>query len=149
MDTPPAAADEESRLSGLHQYSLAHAARSPALHEIAELAAALCQTPIAFIAFVDETHQRIVSAVGLEPCEALREGSFGNCVIARSEPLIVGDARAESRLASDPLVTNSAAVFYAGTPLLAPGRRAIGCLAVADRAPGSLTETQIQGLTAL
>jgi GAF domain-containing protein len=90
---------------------------------------------MAYIAFVDETRQRMAASVGFERFDAPRDASFGRLLLARTDPLIVDDARGDARLALDPLVTGSAqAQLYAGAPLLVPGGHAIGCLAVADRA---------------
>jgi PAS domain S-box-containing protein len=120
------------------------------LREVAQLAAAICQTPMAFIAFVDDTHQRIVTSVGFDAFAAPRDGSFSSQLIGRTEPLIVADVRGDTRVGADPLVTGpTRARFYAGAPLLAPGRVAIGCLAVADREPRSLTPAQEHALMAL
>ncbi|HET9270598.1 MAG TPA: PAS domain-containing protein [Vicinamibacterales bacterium] len=148
MDDPPSAADEGRRLAALRQYSLADT--SPALFELAQLAAVACQAPMAFIAFVDETRQRIAASVGFERFDAPREASFGRLLLARADPLIVDDARGDARLALDPLVTGPAqARLYAAAPLIVPGGHVIGCLAVADRAVRSLTSAQAQSLSAL
>ena len=150
MDVPPSAADEGRRLAALRQYSLADASPAPALLELAQLAAAACQAPMAFIAFVDDTRQRIAASVGFERFDAPRDASFGHVLIARGDPLIVDDARGDARLALDPLVTGPAqARLYAGAPLLVPGGFAIGCVAVADRTVRSLTPAQAQSLLAL
>src|SRR5262245_21237455 len=104
MDPPPSAADEGRRLAALRQYSLADASPAPALFELAQLAAAACQSPIAFIAFVDETRQRIAASVGFERFDSPRDTSFARLLIGRVDPLIVDDARGDARLAHDPLV---------------------------------------------
>ena len=150
MDAFPSAADEGRRLAALRQYSLAEDSPAPALVELAQLAAAACQAPMAFIAFVDETRQRMAASVGFERVDAPREASFGRLLLARTDPLIVDNARGDARLALDPLVTGPAHTrLYAGAPLLVPEGHVIGCLAVADRAVRSLTPAQAQSLSAL
>jgi PAS domain S-box-containing protein len=150
MDLPPAAANEGSRLAALRRYSLVNNPPVAALRELAQLAAAVCGASMAFVAFVDDRHQRVIAAAGLEPFTAPREGSFGSLVIAGTETIVVANPKSDARLATDRLVDGSAPVrFYAGAPLLADGRHAIGCLTVADREPRTLTPEQRRGLTTL
>jgi len=149
MDLSPHAADDASRLAALRQYSFV-APPAPGLTDLVQLAAAICQTSMAFIAFVDERRQRVLVSVGIEPFDAPREHTLGHHVLGRTEPLIVADAREDPRASTDPLVTGPAkARLYAVAPLLAPECRAIGVLAVADRAPRTLTNAQVEGLAAL
>jgi PAS domain S-box-containing protein len=150
MDVLPSAADEGRRLAAVRQYSLADASPAPALFELAQLAAAACQAPMAFIAFVDDARQRMAASVGFERFDAPRDASFGRLLIERAEPLIVEDARGDARLLLDPLVAGpTQARLYAAAPLLVPGGHVIGCLAVADRTVRSLTPAQAQSLSAL
>jgi PAS domain S-box-containing protein len=150
MDLPHSAADESSRVAVLRQYSVVDAPPAPALQDLVQLAAAFCQTQIAFLAFVDETRQRITVSTGLEPLEAPRAGSFGSLVVERAEPLSVEDARHEPGLARDPLVSGPVqARCYGGAPLLAAGRHAIGVLGVADPAARPLTNAQLRALAVL
>jgi PAS domain S-box-containing protein len=149
MDLPSNAAHDASRLAALRQYSLVDAPPAPALAELVQLANAICQTSMGFIAFLDDTRQRMLVSVGVERFDAPLDHSLGLHVLGRTEPLIVADAREDPRAATDPLVTSANARFYAGAPLLAPGRQAIGVLAVADPSPRTLTDAQVRGLAAL
>jgi two-component system, cell cycle sensor histidine kinase and response regulator CckA len=149
MDLPPSAADEGSRLAALRQYVVAPAPPDPALGELAQLAAAICQTPMAFIAFVDDVRQWCAASVGCAPRETPRDRSIGVHTIGRTDPLIL-DAHADPRCAHDPIVSGpSRARFVAAAPLVAPGGHVVGCLAVADREQRTLTDPQAQGLAAL
>ena len=150
MDLPYSTVAESSRVAALRQYSLVDAPPATALQDLVELAAAVCQAPIAFIAFVDETRQRVTVSTGLDPFESPRTGSFGSLFVGRAEPLAIEDARHEPRLAEDPLFVGPVhARCYAGAPLLAPGRHAIGVLGVADPAVRSLTDAQLRTLVVL
>jgi PAS domain S-box-containing protein len=150
MDVPPTAADEGSRLAALRRYFSARTPPDPALRELAQLAAALCQTPMAFIAFVDDERQHCAAAVGFEPDDTPRDRAFGTHTLDRRDPLVIGETRTDPRCAHEPLTTGPAqAQFLAGAPLLTPEGHAIGCLAVADRAPRTLTDAQLHGLSAL
>jgi hypothetical protein len=55
---------------------------------------------MAFIAFVDDTRQRTLASVGVEPLDTPRERSLGHHVLGRTEPLIVADARKDPRAAA-------------------------------------------------
>ncbi|HZI78231.1 MAG TPA: PAS domain-containing protein [Vicinamibacterales bacterium] len=149
MDPPPSAADEGSRLAALRQYISAASPSDPALRELAQLAAAICQTPMAFIAFVDDARQWCAVAVGFTPHDTPRDRSIGAHAIGRTEPLIVADARGDARFAHDPLVSSAQARAFAAAPLLAPGGHVIGYLAVVDRVPRAMTDAQAHGLSAL
>ncbi len=63
---------------------------------------------------------------------------------------VVPDAAADSRFATNPLVTDERGVrFYAGAPLLTPEGFAVGTLCVLDRQPRELRPAQIESLRAL
>jgi two-component system, cell cycle sensor histidine kinase and response regulator CckA len=150
MDAPPSAADEDRRLAALRQYAAAVAASDPALNELAELAAAGCQTPMAFVALLDDARQWIVAAVGFTPRETPRDASFARRLIGGTTPVVLGDISRDTQTATDALVGGAErARFLAGAPLLAPGGHVIGCLGVMDAAPRSLAQAQLHGLSAL
>jgi PAS domain S-box-containing protein len=133
MNLPRATAPDGSRPGAVREPLSTDTSFEHALGELAQLAAALCQTPIAFVAFVEETQQRLVAAAGMTAEETARHRAFGARVVEDTKPLIESDAEA----------------FRAGTPLLGAEGAAIGCLAVADRAARSLTDAQLHHLAAV
>src|SRR5688572_10365703 len=150
MDLAPRAADEGRRLAVLRQYAGAIAPSDTALRELAELAAAVCQAPTAFIALVDEARVWYPAAIGFMPQDTPRDHAIGALLVDRTELLIISDTSADARCAHDPLVGDPArARFVAAAPLVAPGGHVIGCLGVADRAPRTLEDSQAAGLAAL
>ena len=150
MDLAPRAADEGRRLAVLRQYAVAIAPPDPALRELAELAAAVCQVPMAFIALVDEERVSYPAAIGFTPQDTPRDQAVGALLVNRTELLIIGDPAADARCAHDPIVGDPArARFVAAAPLIAPGGHVIGCLGVADHAPRTLEDSQEAGLAAL
>jgi two-component system, cell cycle sensor histidine kinase and response regulator CckA len=150
MDVAPRAADEGRRLAVLRQYAAAIASPDVALRELAELAAAVCQAPMAFIALVDEARVSYPAAIGFTPQDTPRDRAVAALLVDRTELLIISDASADARCAQDPLVGKPArGRFVAAAPLIVPGGHVIGCLGVADHAPRTLEDAQAAALAAL
>ena len=96
-----------------------YAPPDPALRELAQLAAPICQAPMAFIAFVDDMRQWFAAAVGFAPSDTPRDQCVGH---APDRPHRTADRHghrdAIRALRKDPLVTGPAqARFFAGAPL--------------------------------
>jgi len=88
--------------------------------------------------------------VGLGISEAEWAAAFSTEVICGRGPLIVPDARADSRFALDAGVTGEPHIrLYAGVPLVTPDGSSLGTLSVIDRAPRTLTSEQADGLRRL
>ncbi|MBS7691183.1 hypothetical protein I0E98_14865 [Pseudomonas lalucatii] len=72
----PPAPDEAARLAELRRYALLDSPAEQAYDDLTQLAAQLCDTPIALISLVDERRQWFKSRVGLDACETPREFAF-------------------------------------------------------------------------
>jgi two-component system, cell cycle sensor histidine kinase and response regulator CckA len=150
MSTSDASANEIRRLQTLREYGVLDTPPEPALDELTVLAAAICETPIAFISLVDEHRQWFKSKVGLDVAETPREVSFCTYTIRQAELLIVPDTMADPRFANHPVVTGAPGIrFYAGAPLVAPGGEVLGALCVKDVVPRTLSPSQQQALRVL
>ena len=118
--------------------------------DIALVASAICQTPIALMSLIDSERQWFKARVGLDTPETPREHAFCSYTILGDETLIVEDARDDARFANNPLVTSAPHIrFYAGAPLIDYEGNALGSLCVIDRKPRQLTDEQKAGLAAL
>jgi diguanylate cyclase (GGDEF)-like protein/PAS domain S-box-containing protein len=160
---PPAQAapeppDEAERLTLVRAYQRAGAARpgDPELDRITRLAARLFNAPVALLSLVEQERQTFVSRFGLEMPETSREVSFcAHALGVAEEILVVPDAAADARFASNPLVAaESGFRFYAGAPLIAPRtEHRLGMLCVMDRVPrpslDPLQEAVLKDLAAL
>lgn len=142
--------DEAARMSTLDGYQILDTAPEAAFDELVQLAAQLCDCPIAIINFVASDRQWFKSKLGIDITEMPRSVGFCPYCIQTRQVLVIPDTLLDDRFAQDPVVTHPPHVrFYAGVPLLAPNGRAIGTLGVVDCLPRQLSQSQLQGLQAL
>ena len=119
----------------------------PAFDEITASAAAICQTPISLLTFVDRDRAWFKSNLGLDMREFPRDHSFCAHAICQNDPYVVPDTLADERFSHNPLVNQKPHFrFYAGVPLLSPEGLALGTICVIDRKPRQLTPEQIEKL---
>lgn len=146
----PVPANEKRRLEVLWKYDVLDTPAEKPLDELAELAAFICQTPIALISLVDEKRQWFKAKIGIDVAETPRNISFCAHAIMNKEVMVVPDATKDSRFASSPLVTDKPNIrFYAGAPLMAPDGVALGTLCVIDHVPREISSGQIEALRKL
>jgi len=141
--------NESSRLESLRSFRVLGTSREQVFDDIARLAALICDTPVAVIAFIDEQRVWFKARIGLELDEIPRDGSFCTYAILQSDLLIVPDPLLDERFMSHVEVTQLGIRFYAGIPLIADDVYALGVLAVMDRVPHLMTEEQSDSLRIL
>ena len=132
MQSPPPE-DERSRLESLRGFRILGTAREQVFDDIAQLAALICDTPIAVVAFVDEQRIWFKAKIGFEFDEIPRNGSFCAYAILQSDVLIVPDPPSDERFRNSFFVEQSGIQFYAGIPLTTEDAQSLGTLAVMDR----------------
>jgi GAF domain-containing protein len=141
---------EKRRLNVLWQYQVLDTIPEELFDDLTELAARICEAPIALISLVDEDRQWFKSKVGTSLTQTSRDVSFCTHAIHHTGLFIVPDATLDSRFAENPLVTEDPKIrFYAGAPLITPDGYALGTLCVLDKAPRTLTGDQQQALSIL
>ncbi|MEH2193904.1 MAG: GAF domain-containing protein [Nostoc sp.] len=132
--------NENQRLEVLNQYQILDTLPEELFDELAQLAANLCETPIALISLVDAEREWFKSKIGLTTPEISRSISFGSYTILQSQILIIPDTLQDERFAKSPLViSNHYFRFYGGVPLINSSGFALGSLCVIDLIPRSLT----------
>jgi GAF domain-containing protein len=143
-------APEKTRLKVLWQYEVLDTIPEEIFDDLTELAARICEAPIALISLIDEKRQWFKSKVGLTVTETSRDVSFCSHAIKQPALFIVPDASKDRRFAGNPLVTSEPRIrFYAGAPLITPDGQALGTLCVIDKVPRELNEDQKQALRVL
>jgi len=142
--------NEKQRLKVLWQYDVLDTIPEEVFDDLTELAARICEAPIALITLVDEDRQWFKSKVGVTDNETSRDISFCAHAILQSDLFIVPDATKDQRFAHNPLVTSDPKIrFYAGAPLITPDGHALGTLCVIDKVPRELRPDQKTGLRVL
>ena len=150
MKSAPLPPDEAERLADLHRYGILDTAAEAEFDDLTELAAHICEVPIALISLVDVERVWFKSAVGLDVPQSPRATSFCNHAIHGKEVFEVGDALKDERFFDSPLVTAAPDIrFYAGAPLMTDRGHAIGALCVIDTVPHELSSAQKKALTVL
>lgn len=146
----PVPSNEKKRLHVLWQYDVLDTVPEEVFDDLTDLAAHICETPIALISLVDEDRQWFKSKIGMTISETSRDISFCAHAITSDGLLIVPDASRDARFKDNPLVAGGQKIrFYAGAPLITPDGHALGTLCVLDRKPRTLRSEQQQALRVL
>lgn len=141
--------NQPARLAALRALGILDTPRDPRFDEIVELAAVLCETPIAVINLIDEGRQWFKAEVGLGVRETPLESSICAHVILRPGLTIIPDTLADPRFADNPLCIGGPGLrFYAGAVMESDGQP-VGTLCVLDTRPRDLSPMQRQALLVL
>lgn len=148
--TAPIPKNEKKRIAVLWQYDVLDTVPEAMFDDLTELAASICDVPIAIISLVDEDRQWFKSKRGITVKETSRDISFCAHAILQKKLFIVPDATKDKRFKDNPLVTGKQKIrFYAGAPLLTAAGHALGTLCVLDRKPRQLRPAQKRAMQIL
>lgn len=133
---------EADRLAALRDLEILDTSPETSFDDIAELAALICQAPVALISFVDEKRVCFKSHIGLPVEEAPAEGSICARIIRGPESVVIPDLTNDPRFSQLPFVTGEPFLrFYAGALLVTDNGLPLGTLCVLDHKP------RLEGLT--
>ncbi len=146
----PLIPNESARLDALLHYNILDTPPETAFDELTQLAAQICQTPMASLTFIDQNRQWHKSNYGVEFEQIGRDVSFCAHTVARGDLLVVPDAQSDERFHDNPFVAQEAGLrFYAGMPLVTPEGLSVGSLCVFDTVPHELAPQQLEALRIL
>jgi PAS domain S-box-containing protein len=142
--------DEALRIEALNQYEVLNSAPDPVLDDLTQLAAQICDTPVAAVSFIGSDRIWIRSRFGMESKE-LSLGSLPcETTILGDTVYEISDTRNDLDYAPDGILLEGQTYrFYAGAPLTTPGGVSIGALLVLDRLARVLTPAQSSALGVL
>ncbi|WP_163382036.1 response regulator [Cyclobacterium sp. SYSU L10401] len=146
----PTPENETERLEALFATQLLDSLPESSFDRLTELAAEICQTPIALVTFLDQDRQWFKSKVGLDLYETKRSDSFCQFTILQDDKFEVEDASKDVRFAKNPYVDGEGKIrFYAGYPIKSETGMNLGTLCVLDNKPRTLTTKQANALKTL
>ncbi len=138
----PSRRKDVRRLAALAQTGLLDTPPSRDFDSVVLIARRMLRCKIALVSLIDRDRQWFKSEFGLELCETAIEHSFCAHAVEADDVLVVPDAAADPRFATNPFVTGAPFIrFYAGVPVRAtadeehPDPVAIGTLCVIDDHP--------------
>lgn len=120
--------------------------------DIVNVAAAVCEVPMAFLSFVDHDRQWFKARLGIDITELPLARSACRFAIEDRRLLVIRDLSADARTRDDDLVIGSDGLrFYAGAPLMTASGAVVGTLCVLDNRSRSdgLNDTQLMVLETL
>ncbi|QYM78011.1 PAS domain-containing protein [Horticoccus luteus] len=151
MVDAPLPPHELDRVAALRRCRLFAAPSDASFDDLARLAAALCDTTMAAVTFIDEQHLWFKARLGFTTSATPRDDSLcAHAIVAPGGLLVVADTSLDPRFAHHALVRGEPFIrFYAGCALFSPDGHALGTLCVFDSRPRDLTATQQQHLLRL
>ncbi|MFQ4137360.1 response regulator [Nodosilinea sp. PGN35] len=144
-------ANEACRLQALYSYHILDTPPTEGFDNLTQLAAMVCDVPIAMVSLIDRQRQWFKARMGrVGPTETARELAFCAHAILQPELMEVPDALEDERFFDNPLVVGEFNLrFYAGMPLITAEGYALGTLCVVDHVPRTLSSHQRQALEML
>ena len=142
----PVPANETGRLAAVRGLGILDTAPEIAYDEIGELAAQICQCPVAYVSLIDDDRLWLKAKYGLPPefNQCPREISFCATTICGTEMIMVPDLRLDERFNQIPFVTGEPYLkFYCGIPLINGEGYALGTICIMDFEPRQLTFEQM------
>lgn len=139
---------EAARLAALDRYDFLDSPREASFDRIVRLIRTILDVPVAIVSVIDAHRQWYKACEGLGGSEAGRRNTFCRYTILQDEPLVVPDARADSRFAENPYVVGEPHVrSYAGVPLRTGDGHNIGSVCVIGFEPRDFDGRELGILT--
>jgi PAS domain S-box-containing protein len=138
----PVPDNESARLAALQSFHVKYTLSEEQYDRLTKLASIICETPIAYISFMESDKQWFKSKVGVTAPQLPRDISICQYTVMGNELLEIENGLNDERVKNSPLVTGPANMrFYAGQPLV-ENNIVYGTLCVIGDKPKKLSETQ-------
>jgi two-component sensor histidine kinase len=126
-----------------------HAGRD--LDRLAQIAATLCDTPMAFVAAFDDDTQWFKAQVGFDMTSTPRGNAICGAVYDAGTGVVIPDLLDDGRTSWNPVVQENGLRFYAGQPVRDGDGAIVGtvCILDVEPRPDGLTGAQAEGLEAI
>lgn len=148
MKKAPLPENEELRLRDLISHDILNSVQEKEFDALVELAAQICDCPMAAISFVDRNRQWFKASAGLRAKETTRDIAFCAHTILQDTLFIVENAAKDPRFFDSPLVTQDPfQQFYAGSPIVSSAGYRLGAVCVMDTKPSRLSHAQEKALS--
>jgi two-component system sensor histidine kinase VicK len=123
----------------------------PALDELTELSAVLCNADYAYIGWMDFNRLWFKSRFGFTSQEQPRSTTADQWLLEKGQPLLIRDAALDNRFPPTgiPLLGARPCRSYAGVPLISTSQQVVGTLSVLAREPERLSLEHITLLEVL
>lgn len=143
--------NEQERISELHSYKILDSLPERDVDDLVELAAAICNTPVSFVSFIDSTRQWFKSKKGVDLTEVpITDTICQHLLHDPGEVLVINDTSKDDRLKNNPFICGKPPVrFYAGAPIASPNGHVIGSICIVDHKPRKITNTRKKALMLL
>lgn len=143
--------EESKRLEELREYDVLKNISDEVLDEIVEIAAGICDTPIAAITLVDKNMQRHIAKLGINKDSVPLKQSYCRYNLSTPEDLLViTNPMNDSRYTLEPIYHDNVLVqFYAGAPLVTDSNNVLGSLCIVDTKIHELTDQKVKSLKLL
>lgn len=139
----------------LRQCPLLNSSLKAGFDNLTRLVADICQTPVAYLSFMDDEQQWLLSKLGITTTEADKYLAFCASAIwhpqvCKCDLIIVRDALCDRSFASHPSVKSAPKIrFFAGVPLVTPSGLMLGVLSTIDYVPRDLSDKEQEAIRAL
>jgi len=141
---------DQARLKALAEYSIIDTPAEPELYDLVQLATQVCNTPVAFLSFIDGEREWFKSVGGAEWKDIPLELSLSRFIPSDKDIFALDDLTLQDGFnGKESSALGLDVKFFAGAVLLSREGYPIGTLGVLDRCARTLTSEQLVGLEVL
>jgi len=145
MISPAIPPQEGARLEALRKLHILDTPPEARFEQLTSVAMKALQMPMASVSLIDTDRQWCKSSPGMAKPSVDRAISFCGHTILQDTPLIVQDAREDTRFSDNPLVSENPHLrAYVGIPLKSEDGYNVGSFCVLDSKPRDFTPEQIE-----